>query len=261
MSEAFQKTMFEPFTQEYENPLRDRTATGTGLGLSIVKRIAELMRGTIAVTSAPGRGTEVRVTFPADRVTPEAAAAAAPGGADRDRRTALAGTVLVAEDNQINAEIARRVLASFGLTAVHAENGRAAVDSFAAAPPGTYRAILMDIQMPILNGYDAAARIRALDRPDAKTIPIIAMTADAFSAAIEHSRAVGMTDYVTKPLDVELLRDVLLRRMDPQPDAGTASVREQRSAEETGGETTASLRPESGPSDRAAGKRDENGKR
>lgn len=121
----------------------------------------------------------------------------------------LTGTVLLAEDNEINTEIAKRILENLGLSVVHAENGARAVELFSASAPGAYRAVLMDIQMPVMNGYDATKAIRELGRPDAKKIPIIAMTADAFTAAVEHSKTVGMTDYVTKPLDVDLLREAL----------------------------------------------------
>ena len=123
----------------------------------------------------------------------------------------LSGRILLAEDNEINKEIAQRILETFGLDVVHAENGKRAVEQFAEELPGSYDVILMDIQMPVMNGYDASKAIRAMNRPDARKIPIIAMTADAFSAAIEHSRYVGMTDYLTKPLDIKLLWEVLVK--------------------------------------------------
>ena len=214
MGRAFQKTMFEPFTQEDDNPHRDRTIPGTGLGLSLVKKIVDLMGGSIAVDSAPGRGTRITVSF----VTDEAGGPAGPGdqtgAAPADKaEERLSGRVLLAEDNAINMEIAKRVLEKLGLEVVHVENGQAAADAFAASAPGEFQVILMDIQMPVLNGYEATAAIRALDRPDAKAIPIIAMTADAFTAAIEHSRSVGMSDYVTKPLDVTVLREALVKSL------------------------------------------------
>ena len=208
MSEAFQKVMFEPFMQEEDNPRRDKTTQGSGLGLSLVKKLVELIGGTISVKSELGRGTEISVAFAAD----EADSADCSGKADAAAEQAeakLSGRVLLAEDNEINRGIARRILEALGLEVTHAENGARAVALFSASAPGEYRAILMDIQMPILNGYDATKAIRETDRPDAKTIPIIAMTADAFSAAMEHSRAVGMTGYVTKPLDANRLREAL----------------------------------------------------
>jgi len=204
MSPEFQRTMFEPFTQEYENPGREKTGTGTGLGLAIVKKIVDLMGGAISVESELGRGTDFCISLICDAADPDSAAGA-PQEPRPEGRT-LSGTVLLAEDNPINAEIARRILRSMGLETVHAENGREAVDAFAAAPPGTFAAVLMDIQMPIMDGYEATLGIRALLRPDAGEIPVIAMTADAFSAALEHSRAVGMTGYTTKPIDPDRLR-------------------------------------------------------
>ena len=172
MSEEFQKVMFEPFTQEYENPDRDRTSSGTGLGLSIVKKLVGLMGGDIEVKSGLGRGTEFLVRFAAEEALPPT-----PGATERRRREPapapekLSGTVLLAEDNLINTEIAKRILEEIGLKTVHAENGREAVELFSSAPPGTFLAVLMDIQMPLMNGYEAAEKIRALDRPGAGKPP------------------------------------------------------------------------------------------
>jgi CheY-like chemotaxis protein len=210
MSREFQETMFDPFTQEESNPGRDKSVQGTGLGLSLVKKLIDLMGGTISVKSELGRGTDISISFVA------AEADAGSVYADKTVKSGteetaekMSGTVLLAEDNAINREIAKRILEKLGLGVIHAENGARAVELFSASAPSEYRAILMDIQMPVMNGYDAARAIRELNRPDAKSSPIIAMTADAFTAAVEHSKAVGMTDYVTKPLDVNLLRDAL----------------------------------------------------
>jgi len=210
MSRDFQKTMFEPFTQEETNPGRDRFVQGTGLGLSLVKKLTDLMGGTISVQSELGRGTKITISFTAA----EAGIGSAPGDKPRGAMAEpaekkLNGTVLLAEDNEINTEIAKRILESLGLSVVHAENGARAVELFSTSAAGEYRAVLMDIQMPVMNGYDATRAIREMNRPDAKSVPIIAMTADAFTAAVEHSKAVGMTGYVTKPLDVHRLRDAI----------------------------------------------------
>jgi len=209
MSGQFQKTMFDPFTQEYDNPERKKLTGGTGLGLSIVKRLVDLMGGTIRVESEIGRGTSIFVRFLLPEATPAQLAAAGGGDGGKAHAGALAGTVLLAEDNEINAEIAIRILSSLGLQIDRAENGRQAVERFGASAPGQYRAVLMDIQMPVMNGYEAAEAIRALERTDAKTVPIIAMTADAFEESVRKAGEAGMNNYITKPIAPERLYSVL----------------------------------------------------
>ena len=209
MSKQFQKTMFEPFTQEHDNPERRKLSGGTGLGLSIVKRLVDLMGGSISVESELGRGTKVSVTFILPKAEPEQPAGTSGTAAGAAARAALSGTVLLAEDNAINTEIAVRILGTFGLKIDHAENGRQAVELFSASRPGQYSAVLMDIQMPVLNGCDATRAIRALPRPDAGTVPIIAMTADAFEESVRTAREAGMTDYITKPIEPRKLLSVL----------------------------------------------------
>jgi len=213
MSEQFQKTMFEPFTQEYDNPERLKLASGTGLGLSIVKRLVDLMGGTIQVKSAQGKGTSIRVGFVMPEATPEQLAAADGVGGGKPQGGELSGTVLLAEDNAINAEIAIRILGSLGLQIVHAENGRQAVEIFSASRPGQFCAVLMDIQMPVMNGYEASRAIRETARPDAGTVPIIAMTADAFEESVKKAKESGMNDYITKPVDTAKLYSVLRGRI------------------------------------------------
>ena len=207
MNEAFQKVMFEPFMQEYDNPNRPKAQNGTGLGLSIVKRMVDLMGGTLTVKSVLGQGTTVRCEICFPSVNP---AAARPARKDRKAEEAsFEGRVLLAEDNDINAEIAERILGSFGLSVARAENGAIAVKMFETSAPGEYRAILMDIQMPVMNGYEAVRAIRALPRSDAQAIPILAMTADAFADDVQRCLGAGMNGHIAKPIDPKLLASEL----------------------------------------------------
>ena len=207
MSEEFQKRMFEPFTQENSAP-SSLTTGGSGLGLAIVKRLVALLGGEIAVKSAPGRGTEFTVSFCfrcfSDDEEQEAEAATASAGR-------LCGRVLLAEDNEINAEIAQRLLESFGLSVVTARNGAEALELFKSSAPDSIAAVLMDIQMPVMDGYEAAKSLRALARPDAACVPIIAMTANAYSEDVKKCFAAGMNGHVAKPVDADKLYDELAR--------------------------------------------------
>ena len=211
MSAEFQKVMFEPFTQETLETCGLLCEKGTGLGLSIVKRLADFMGGSIEVKSAPGQGTEISVRFCFPAAAEEETAPAPDPAQSGGETLPLHGQVLLAEDHPINTEIALRLLESFGLTAAAAENGAKAVELFKRSRPGEYRAVLMDIQMPVMNGYDAARAIRALDRPDAQTVPIVAMTADAYAEDVQRALDAGMNAHVAKPLDPKLLRGTLTR--------------------------------------------------
>ena len=183
--------IFESFAQER----RPETANilGTGLGLSIVKRTVGLMGGTVTVESRPGEGSTFRVALP----LPPAAADLQPAADDAQPAASLTGrTVLLCEDNPLNTEIARMLLQNQGLAVECAGNGREGVEKFRAAAPGHFAAVLMDIRMPEMDGYEAARAIRALPRADAG-LPIIAMTADAFEEDIRSCREAGMNDHVT----------------------------------------------------------------
>lgn len=209
MSEDFvNNELFEPFTQEKQDA---RTQyQGTGLGMSIVKELIEKMNGTITVESVLGEGSAFTVTLPFE-IDKHPSAQAANGAADE---TALHGLkVLLAEDNELNMEIAEFFLEDMGAETMQAWNGKEAVEAFRNSAPGEIGVILMDIMMPVMDGLEAVQRIRALDRPDAKTVPIIAMTANAFSEDVERSRKAGMTEHLSKPLNAETLKKAILRNI------------------------------------------------
>ena len=198
MSEEFQQHIFEPFTQE-GNSARSHYA-GTGLGMSIVKSIVEKMGGTITVESVKGEGSTFEVQIPFEADTSENAQGRA---ADNNEQYSIKGTrILLAEDNELNMEIAQFLLEEEGANVTTAWNGQEAVDAFANAAPCSFDVILMDVMMPVLGGYEATRQIRAMDRIDAKTIPIIAMTANAFVEDKIASREAGMNDHISKPLDI-----------------------------------------------------------
>ena len=204
MSEEFlHQKLYQPFTQEDQGA---RTQyQGTGLGMSIVAELVHAMNGEITATSQQGKGTTFVVTlsFALDLLEP------LPDTAAPQTKTIAGMHVLVVEDNAINREIAVDMLADDGVQTSTAENGREAVETFTASAPGTFDAILMDIMMPVMDGIEAAKAIRALPREDAKTIPIIAMTANAFAEDQEKTRAAGMNAHLVKPVDGRKLTALL----------------------------------------------------
>ena len=211
MSEEFQKTLFDPFTREEKSGTNK--VQGTGLGMAITKSIVDLMGGTIHVESTPGKGTrfEVVLEFPIDaeadtvqeaQVLPEEEETASP----------LSGMkFLCAEDNAINAEILEMLLESKGAHCKIYPNGQEIVDAFASVKPGEYDMILMDIQMPVMDGLEATRRIRNGENPLGRIIPILAMTANAFLEDMQKSKEAGMDVHLSKPVDIAALEQTVKR--------------------------------------------------
>jgi len=216
MSEDFQQRMFEPFSQEHQAGTGN--TQGTGLGLSIVKRIVELMGGTIQVRSALGEGTRIEVHLPVEVVeAPDVAAAPAGDAPGLVQETPASEdirgrNILLCEDNQLNAEIACAILAEgSGANVTRAADGAEGLQAFEDSPVGHFDLILMDLRMPNMDGIEATHAIRALDRPDATTVPIVAMTADAFAEDAQRCLDAGMNGHVAKPIDVARLLHVIAR--------------------------------------------------
>ena len=199
MSEEFQKHMFEPFSQE--NSGARTTYQGTGLGLSIVKKLVDAMGGTVTAVSEKGVGTTFITEIPL-KLDPTAFDAEKPEE-ETDTAVFRGLHVLLVEDNEVNMEIAAFLLEDSGAEVTKAWNGAEGLEKFSASASGAYDLIFMDIMMPVMNGLEATEKIRALDRPDAKTVPIFAMTANAFSDDAARSRKAGMNEHLTKPLDLE----------------------------------------------------------
>ena len=211
MSEDFQKVLFNPFTQEHRDD--NSEMRGTGLGLAIVKKIIDAMGGTITVKSKIGEGSEFTFTVCCDYVsennTNRAAQVVVPTGNILEK---LKGKhVLLCEDHPLNQTIAKALLKEKGVLVDIAENGQEGVTHFANSAINYYDAILMDIRMPVMDGLEATRQIRVLTRSDAKTVAIIAMTADAFEESMQEAKAAGMDDYVTKPIEPEKLYRALAK--------------------------------------------------
>ena len=204
MAEAFQKRIFEPFAQEHAGS-RTKFA-GTGLGMPITKKLVEKMGGTISFESKEGTGTTfvIRIPFQIDADMKDR------NETEEKTETSIQGLhVLLTEDNELNMEIAEFVLQNEGAVVTKAWNGQKAVDIFRKSRPGEFDVILMDIMMPVMNGYEAAKMIRSLDREDAKVIPIIAMTANAFTEDKMRAKEAGMDEHIAKPVDGKLLVKVI----------------------------------------------------
>ena len=202
MSQEFQQHIFEPFE-------RERTSTvskveGSGIGMGIVKKLVGLMGGTVEVESKIGVGSTFTVTIPS-RIASEEEAQAKREVNPSDRESLRGTRILLTEDNDLNAEIATELLQEEGCTVDRAKDGVECVDMLEKAADGTYQIILMDVQMPVMNGYDAAKKIRRMDDPQKANIPIVAMTANAFSEDRQAALDAGMNDHIAKPIDMSVL--------------------------------------------------------
>lgn len=203
MSKEFLDHIFEPFAQEKMDARSEYT--GTGLGMAIVKELIAQMGGTITAKSEKGVGSTFIITIPFE-IAP--APVQSPDAVKEE--VDISGTkILLVEDNSLNAEIAETLLTDHGVKVTTVSNGKQAVDLFASQPAGTFDVILMDIMMPVMDGLTASKTIREMDRPDAKTIPIIAMTANAFKADIDEYLKAGMNAHLAKPFNIELLKKTI----------------------------------------------------
>ena len=211
MSKAYQKTLFDPFTRE------ERSGTnrvqGTGLGMAITKNIVDLMGGSISVESATGKGTrfEVVLEFPIDAEADAVPKAQALPEEPEDVSPLCGMNFLCAEDNAINAEILELLLESKGAHCKIYPNGQELVDAFVRVKPGEYDMILMDVQMPVMDGLEATRRIRSSENPLGRVIPILAMTANAFLEDMQKSKEAGMDEHLSKPVDIDALEQTVKR--------------------------------------------------
>ena len=203
MSEEFLSKIFDTFARERNSTVSG--IEGTGLGMSIVKKLVELMGGTIDIRSEQGKGTRVTINFTL-KLCSEEVEDSGEGGAALELRGMR---VLLTEDNEMNREIARTILEESGLVVEEAEDGTVAVEKVSMMGPGYYDFVLMDIQMPVMDGYEATRKIRALDEPELAQIPIIAMTANAFGEDKEKALKAGMNAHIAKPVDFKKLFETL----------------------------------------------------
>ena len=208
MSKEFLAHIFEPFVQEHGDARS--TYEGTGLGMSIVKSLLDKMGGTISITSEEGVGSTFVIVIPFE-IAP--APEALPENNSADKASIKGIRLMLAEDNDLNAEIAQTLLRDAGAIVTVVRNGKEAADLFEHSEPGTFDAILMDVMMPVMDGLAATEKIRALERPDAKTVPIIAMTANAFAEDAEKCLAAGMNAHLAKPIVIDSVVKVIVENV------------------------------------------------
>ena len=233
MSEAYQKTLFDPFTRE------ERSGTnkvqGTGLGMAITKNIVDLMGGSINVESTTGKGTrfEVVLEFPVDAEADTVPEAQVLPEEEKETSPLSGMKFLCAEDNAINAEILEMLLEANGASCTICSNGQEIVDAFASVKPGEYDMILMDVQMPVMDGLEAARRIRSGENPLGRIIPILAMTANAFLEDMQKSREAGMDEHLSKPVDIAALEQTVKRFRVIPPKINSGQARFRRGSTQT----------------------------
>ncbi|MEG2144682.1 MAG: response regulator, partial [Oscillospiraceae bacterium] len=205
-SQDFQTKMFEPFEQEEKT--MEESESGTGLGLSIVKRLVELMGGSIACRSQENEGTEFVVILKAE-IAVNALKNDGLGHEERGTECLAKKRVLLCEDHPLNMQIAVKLLSKKDMTVECAKNGAIAVEAFANSPIGYYDIILMDIRMPIMDGIEATKKIRSLKRSDSRRVPIIAMTANAFDEDVKKSLLAGLNYHLAKPIEPQKLYEAM----------------------------------------------------
>ena len=207
MSEEYLPHIYEEFSREHSTT--ENKVPGTGLGLPIIKSMIELMGGSIQVESRQGIGTKFTIDLSFDIALKEEVYGSEDTIESSAIHTIKGKRILLVEDNELNAEIAKTVLEDVGALITRAENGQQALELFKEKPAGTFDVILMDLMMPVMDGYTATRKIRELERSDAKTVPIIAMTANAFKEDAEKCIAVGMNAHLAKPLDIEKMKKTI----------------------------------------------------
>ena len=233
MSEAYQKTLFDPFTRE------ERSGTnkvqGTGLGMAITKNIVDLMGGSINVESTTSKGTrfEVVLEFPVDAEADTVPEAQVLPEEEKETSPLSGMKFLCAEDNAINAEILEMLLEANGASCTICSNGQEIVDAFASVKPGEYDMILMDVQMPVMDGLEATRRIRSGENPLGRIIPILAMTANAFLEDMQKSREAGMDEHLSKPVDIAALEQTVKRFRVIPPKINSGQARFRRGSTQT----------------------------
>lgn len=207
MSPEFVKKIFDPFSRE-ENSTTNKIQ-GTGLGMSITKNLIDLMGGTIEVESKKGEGSKFTITIPFTPANESEVTQKLDLNSINEDYSIKDLNILAAEDNELNCEIIKAIIESEGANITLVDNGKECYETFLTSKSNEFDLILMDVQMPIMDGYEATNRIRNSEHPDAKTIPIIAMTANAFLEDIQNSKKAGMDGHVTKPIDIKVLKNTI----------------------------------------------------